>query len=296
MKDDFIDPRYEKLVALLYGELSPEEEREVRALIAADRDLNLAWEDLNAARVALREWDAAEAAPSFVFLRDEAEAKSVAADASPSAAQRPGTGEGAIERLRRGWRERTRGMALLPWATAVAAITLSLLAIGDFRVVRTPQGWKVGFGLPVQTVVVAPDAGLSASLDDRVRDAEPIEAVGTRPMPQEASADVKPVGFLTKEEFDAYAAGMTQTMVALLNNYGRQRDQEVSEVLGVALSEVVSRQTTDYRDLRGRMEALSLLFQREEQERVRSQLGPMLQADPDSAGAMEGLPVRRSED
>jgi hypothetical protein len=291
MKDDFLDPRFEKLVALLYGELSAEEERGVRDLIARDEEIRLAWEDLIAARSALREWEASELAPSFVFLRDQAEPKTAPA-------------VGPAERLRRGWRDRIRGFAFVPWATAAAAIVLSLLAIGDFRVLRTTEGWKVGFG--TSTTGSTPSAALS-----REGGAAPIEGLGGQPGITDLAGEQRTQGgqgaqgvqipegaepYLTRDEFAAYSAGMTQTVVALLNNYGQRRDEEVAEVLGVALTGLAARQTSDYRDLRGRMEALQLLLLREEQERMRSGLSPFLQEEADSARSIEDLPVRGSED
>lgn len=288
MNDLPIDPRFEKLVALLYEELSAEEEREIRAMIARDEELRRAWEELVEARTALREWEAREPVPSFVFLREEGHAE--------NAAKRAGAGMG------RRWWDRLRAPALLPWATAVAALVLSLLAIGDFRVVRTQEGWSVGFGAAPAPVSTAPQtaslppagAGDIGRLEGSAA-VEPAggESGGRPPLP--AGADEK--AYFTREEFQAYASGMTQTVAALLNDFGRERDRETAGLMQVALSGVAARQTTDYRDLRGRLDAVQLLLQREEQARLRSELAPRLQESrTDSAGPVEGIPAGGSEE
>lgn len=293
MRDETIDPRFEKLVALLYGELSPEEEREVRNEIASDDELRRAWEDLLEARTALGAWKAEEPVPSFVFLRDEAEAKPRARDLGAP--------------LRKGWRERLRGVVLVPWVTAAAAIVLSLLAIGDFRVVRGDKGWTVGFGAsPAPTSPVSTGPGLTspapslptASLPEVREDLAQPRAETMRRTAAEELAGVPGVGpFLTRDEFEAYAAGVTQTMVALLNTYGRERDREFGEAVEVALTSMAARQTTDYRDLRARLETLQLLMLQEGQQPSRERLGPLPQdAQGDSARPMEDLPGRGSED
>lgn len=279
MRDGPIDPRFEKLVALLYGELSPEEERELRNRIAEDEELQRAWEDLVEARTALRAWnEAEEPVPSFVFLRDKTEAK--------EGGRNPGAS------VRQGWRERLRGIVLVPWVTAAAAIVLSLLAIGDFRVVRNEKGWTVGFGAPP-----AP-TGPTASLPGVREDLAQSRGETFQQAAAEEVAGVPGVGpFLTRDEFEAYAAGMTQTMVALLNSYGREREREIGEVVQVALTGMAARQTTDYRDLRARLETLQLLMLQEEQQQARERLGPLPQdAQGDSARPMEDLPSRGSED
>jgi hypothetical protein len=288
MNDLPIDPRYEKLVALLYEELSTEEEREVRAMIAADDELRRAWEELVEARTALHEWEAQEPVPSFVFLREEEPAR--------KAAKRIGARIGA------GWWDRLRAPALLPWATAAAALVLSLLAIGDFRVVRTQEGWSIGFGAaPVPTAPAQQTASLPPAGAGDVGRLEESNAIDTARLPSDrgpqlaAGAEGKP--FLTRDEFQAYASGMTQTVAALLNDFGRERDREVAGLMQAALTGVAARQTTDYRDLRGRLEAVQLLLQREEQARLRLEFAPQLQeSQTDSAGPVEEIPAGGSEE
>jgi hypothetical protein len=291
MNDLPIDPRFEKLVALLYGELSAEEERQVRAMIAADEPLRQAWEDLVAARTALHEWEAQEPVPSFVFLREEERAPSAAAGT-------PGT----AGRIRASWKERLRAATMLPWATAAAALVISLLAIGDFRVIRSEQGWSVGFGAAPPPTLPAPQTASLPPGDPgevgRLEGSSSMEPALGQPAgePVLAAADgTKP--YLTKDEFQAYATGLTQTVVALLNDYGRERDREVAGLMQAALTGVAARQTTDYRELKGRLEAVQFLLQTEEQARLRSQFTPGMQSSQaDSAGPVEEIPADESEE
>ena len=50
MSNKPIDPRYDKLIAALYGELSPEEERAFLAELETDSALKAEWEALNETR------------------------------------------------------------------------------------------------------------------------------------------------------------------------------------------------------------------------------------------------------
>jgi anti-sigma factor RsiW len=56
-----LDPRIDKLVALLYGELPETEAREVRAMIEADPGLRHEWEELQGTREMLRKRGFAQA-------------------------------------------------------------------------------------------------------------------------------------------------------------------------------------------------------------------------------------------
>jgi anti-sigma factor RsiW len=67
MADRPLDVRFERLVALLYGELPPAEERSLRAEIESDPALRAAWEEISSAREFLGRVPE-EPAPSFVFL------------------------------------------------------------------------------------------------------------------------------------------------------------------------------------------------------------------------------------
>ena len=129
MSDNPLDPRREKLIALLYGELPEEQEKEIREEIEADPDLRADWEELTATRRILQEWDVEEQSPGFVFV-DDADTQAAAVN----------TG------ILGGWRRRLKGfVTATPWAVAAAAVLVAALALGDFRIEKTDSGLRIGW-------------------------------------------------------------------------------------------------------------------------------------------------------
>lgn len=84
--------------------------------------------------------------------------------------------------------------------------------------------------------------------------------------------------FVRRDELGAYTKSVTETMTALLNEYGRRRDEELSNVFLVALSELAERQRSDYRDLRGRIENAAFGLA-EEQFRTNLQVEYLMKED-----------------
>ncbi|MBM3287714.1 MAG: hypothetical protein FJY88_10260 [Candidatus Eisenbacteria bacterium] len=244
MTENPLDPRLEKLVALLYGELSGDEERMLRRLIEEDDELRAHWEDLVASRSFLGTWDVTDQPPRFVFVDDDAGVES-----------RPVAVPGRV-----GWAARLRGvLTATPWAVSVAACLVAVLAVSGFRVTRTDAGFAFGFERGQSPAArdgdlsrLDPASGpLASSRMGREGTLEP----GGRASAQQADERVP---YFTKEEFDAYSTGMIQAVVALLNDYARQRDQQVAGYLQASLGDVVDRQTEDYNELRSRIEALNV--------------------------------------
>lgn len=238
MSENPIDPRREKLIALLYGELSAEEEREIRLQIDKDPELRADWEELSATRQILQEWEVEEQAPGFVFVDD-----------SEDAAAAVSTG------VLGGWRRRLKGfMTATPWAVAAAAVLVAALAIGDFRIEKSDGGLRVGFG-ERQTAQMAQgdptdvDRSLATPIEGGPSTARNVSYGDLMHMP-----GVSP--YVTREEFESYAAGMTQTMIALLNEYDRQREQEIMTYLQATFGGFTQMHDEGYRDLRSRIEAL----------------------------------------
>jgi hypothetical protein len=259
MKNESIDPRIEKLVALLYGELPEAEAQALRREVDGDPELRAEWEDLTAARSFLGSWEAPELSPGFVFVNEPAR----------------------VPRRRAGFRERFR--ALVPvwsWGLAATAVAVLVLAGSGFRVERMDNGFAFRFG---QEKTQAP-ATAESLVPDGVRgvplSSPPVQAVSSEPVasgPAATSPETAAGGpYLTKQEFQAYTAGMAQTMVALLNEYGRQRDQDISSALQVVLKNISEKQTEDYRDLRGRFDAFASDLT-EEQITTKAQLGYLLE-------------------
>jgi hypothetical protein len=250
MMDNPLDPRRERLIALLYGELEAEEERRVRGEIESDERLRSDWEELQATRRMLQQWEVPDQPPNFVFV-----------DEQESAARRVRSG------ILGGWRGRLRGLApATSWVFATAALIVVSLALTDFHVQRSNGTLTIGFGGPSkqQLALGEPD-------DLDVSTAVPIE--GLRPGqrgPAQTVSDVAqgvapaPSPYVTREEFEAYNIGLTRTMVALLNEYDRQRDQDVRQFLQATFGGFADKQDRDYRDLRGRIEELTTGFSEEQ--------------------------------
>ncbi|MCP4655435.1 MAG: hypothetical protein GY856_08455 [bacterium] len=149
MKQKPLDSQRQRMVAALYGELPPDELRELEAACAADETLQRDWEELRAARSFLQQAGREETEPDFTFVwpRDE-----------PTA--RPG---GRLFSAPWRW--------LVPAASGFAAATavfVALLAVG-LRVDRTDRGVLIHLDhLPG-------DPALTAAADDYVTRAEAAE-------------------------------------------------------------------------------------------------------------------------
>ncbi len=139
MKHKPLDPQRERMVAALYGELSPEQLRELEAACADDEALGRDWEELRATRSFLQQAGQEETEPDFTFVwpRDE-----------PARAG--------------GWRAAPWRRWLVPAASGFAAATavfVALLAVG-LRVDRGDRGVLIHLGHSPRDPVLtaAPDA------------------------------------------------------------------------------------------------------------------------------------------
>ncbi|MBZ0267083.1 hypothetical protein K8I85_02920, partial [bacterium] len=63
-----MDPRIDKMIAYLYGELPEAEERAFRRLLEKDDALRAEYEELAGTRETLRGWEVEETVPSFVLV------------------------------------------------------------------------------------------------------------------------------------------------------------------------------------------------------------------------------------
>lgn len=243
-KNGPLDPRIDKLVAHLYGELPEKEAREVERMIAADPEIRREWEELQGTHAMLAEWKVQEESPGFVFVDDP----------SPAGRRRAG-----------GWLDRFRSLALAtPWAVAAAAVVIAVFAVGGaFRIERTNGSIAFRFGRPPAVVTqLASNPNLSPDMASPLSGAVPLGGAPVQPVdaPQANTPEIRQVSgqYMTKREFEAYSAGMMQTLVVLLNEYGKEHDREVGTILQTALTDVTNKQIRDYGDLRSRIEALGV--------------------------------------
>lgn len=237
MRED-VDPRIDKMIAFLYGELPPAEEAAFRRLLDADATLRTEFQELTSARGLLAEWKVEETVPSFVLVENAAERK------APAAESRPG-GEGPVRRFFAS----LRGFAATPgWAFATAAVALVVLGFSGFRVERVQGGVAFRLGgsrpaAPAERQLPGVGPGL------------PIEP-GTRPAGSSGS-DVVPVGsYLTQEEFNSYNSQLMATLAELLNQYDQRRDREVTDLVQGLYRRVNDQQMFDYERTNRRIDAL----------------------------------------
>lgn len=239
MQERPLDPNYEKLVASLYGELSAEEERELQELLVRDAALREEFEELREAHRALGVLEAEETVPSFVFLTEEPPA----------------------EAAREGWWARVQGFfdrlgAGPSWAVATAAVVIAVLALSDFRIQSVDGGLAFRFGEPE-------NAPVQTSLGPGVT--QPLGEFAGGP---QGSVGAVPAGFVSRQEFDDYQQRVFELMTAMIQDYGKYRDQQTAGLMRAMYEEMTRRQDNQYGDLRGRIEAvgLGLLLEQAEPE------------------------------
>jgi anti-sigma factor RsiW len=277
MRDEAMDPRLEKLVALAYGELPADEAREVEGWIEQDPALRAEWDELCEARAALRAWEVEEMAPSFE-LGETGRAPSKIAQA------------GGRFRALAGARRVFASSAW--WGFAAAAVLLIFLASSDFRIQRVDGGVVLRLGKatvpepPVSETVATSSGGTNPLEDSRRPPAGDLVAVsdsGSAPAGGQAA-------FVTREEFDSYSDGMTRVMVAMLKEYGESRDRELVNAMETMYQGLTDRQFRDYQELRKRIEAVgsglsSEKAGRDELQQLMDQSGESVPIEPHGASS-----------
>jgi hypothetical protein len=242
MSEHGLDPRIQKLMASLYGELSEEEEREFQALLAEDDALRAEWEELNDARVFLKAWDAAEPAQGFVFVEPQPR--------GPVRARRAPGG-------RFGWGRRLADLLPPPaWGFAGATAALVVLILAGFRVDRVDNGVAFRFGSPAQESRTA-DAGVppqslspSGELPTYPRILSPS---GTGTVPAGAQG-----AYVTQAQLDAYTSRMLSMMTTLLGDFEQKRNGQLAYVLQSFYQDLTNRQLQTYDELRGQIQGVGL--------------------------------------
>jgi hypothetical protein len=227
MSQSDLDPRREKMVAALYGELTPEEEKEFFQLLTQDDELRAEWEELNAARAFLKHGEEEEKAPSFVFMPPIE--TSAAREESPV-----------------GLWERLRGIVFSPaGAFAAATAVLVILIATGFRVDRVENGLAFRFGSP-ETSTPAVE-----NLAQRT-EGIPLVPSGRGPdytpgQPSELTA-AEPQ-YLTRADLDSYGNNFSTVMNAMIESYDQRRSNELGFLLKMMYDELMERQQQDYSEL-----------------------------------------------
>ena len=214
MNEKPLDVRREKMIAALYGELSAEEERELRELIDADEELLAEWQELAEAREFLQAAADEAPAPSFVFLTPPEEALPA------SATVRAG------RHARSGLRARLGHLFGSPAGVfGIAACALLVLIGAGFRLDHTEAGLVLGFGSRPHPVA-APHIAQGVSLE---RGAE---------------------AYLTRTDFDRFANLQMKITAAMLNQYEEQRRDETLLLVRQVSAALSERQQRNHEELR----------------------------------------------
>lgn len=227
MTREGLDPKKDRMIASLYGELSAAEESEFQQLLAADPALRSEYEELRRTRGALSGWTLERSSPSFVMLEGEGLVSS----------------ESAWARFARGFRAFLRPAG---WALAGAAAVLLVLFAAGARIERFDGGVSLRFAAPGQ----APE--LAGALDapegrETTPKGEPILPASAPP-------------YVTQDEFQKYNAQLMQSLVLLLNEYSDRHEEDVTGLVRAVYDQMSSQQSYDYQELTHRLEALGTEF------------------------------------
>jgi len=287
MKEEPVDPRMEKLVASLYNELSPEEEREFQELLMKDPGLRAEWDDLVSTRSMLGAWEVEEKVPSFVMVDPE------------PARVRPAAG------FLTGVRERFGSFfAVSGWAVAAAALLLMVFTLKGYRFERIDGGWAFRAPGKNTTAPVLNQDQLATSNPTPA----PVEAPKTpeggpvretvTPQSQQSPVQLVSGGdYMTRQEFDRKSNEMVRVFAELMNDYRSRQDTEVANMVRTVYGQLNERQFADYRELRGRIEAVGLGLMAE-QSRSETFDGSNRRSDLDSLSRESTTPddtLRKSE-
>lgn len=259
MKDESLDPRIDRMIAALYGELSESEERAFHRLLEKDDALRAEWEELRESRRILSGWEVEDRVPSFVMLEGAAE--------RPEPRRR--------EHAAPTWWQRVlaslQGFGARPaWALATAAIALGAFMVADSRLDS-----KVEEQLASRLASVPPAAtesdSRSVALEDLAR---------TGGGPGEVVLTAAP--YVTREELQDSNEQMMQSLATLLNQYDQKKDDETLDLLRAMYERVNQQQVYDYRQLAGRIDDLGreLVVSRSlAEQRIEELLGPATPRD-----------------
>jgi hypothetical protein len=224
MNEHPIDPRIDKMMAYLYGELPEAEERVFRRLLEKDDTLRAELEELQSSRDILAGWRVEERVPSFILMEREGR-------------ERSNFWERLIAPL--------RGLAISPaWGLAATAVVLLVLAVAGLRIEPLGNGIAFRFGEPSTLETLAPD-GL------------PLQNVSrSRPPGSTPSAAVAGSEYLTREELQAYNHELMRSLVMLLNNYDARREEDFTGLVRTVYDQVSSQQDYDFEQLHRRVDSL----------------------------------------
>lgn len=242
MKQEAIDPRRERLIAFIYGELSESESRAFQKELDADEALRLEFNELSGTRETLAGWRVPEPTPSFVFVDEPSRSR---------------------PRSRPTWWKTLFSRGSGPLGFGLGLATASALAfafvVSDFRVERVDGGLAFRVGEPVRSASNVPARMPSLGAPSTGTPLELVSGNG----PSAAKPDAILTGsdsteYLTRAEFERLSGQMVGSIVDLLNEYSNYQNQEMGSVLQAMYERMSDRQSRESDDLRHRMSALGV--------------------------------------
>ena len=264
------DPRIDKMIAYLYGELSGAEERAFRRLLEKDEALRAEYEELAGVRETLRGWDVEESPPSFVLVGGTESRRD--RRAAPLTA---GWWGRVVESL--------RSFAVTPaWGLAAAAALLLIAGAFGLRVERVEGGVAFRFGdRPAANGPAGPAMSPGGA---EFATARP----GNGGAPGATDSPIMPASgsYLTRDDLKAYDADLMLTLAALLNEYSRKRDREVTEGFQSLYQQVTTERLYNDEQLAGRIDVIGreLLL---ETDRSARGFREVLQSQPEDKQPLE---------
>ncbi len=243
MTEARIDALRQRMIAALYGELTPQAQLEFEAELAADETLRREWEELRGARAFLGATPLEDEAPQFVFLDSEPAAGRAGAGSTRARAR---------GRFAWGW--------LAPWRSPVGGFALAgaavvVLLLFGLRVDRTPAGLVVHFGSPSPETIALLDRNSpgvrlepngngparpagggvgAAGVSGAAGGASVVSGInGPGAVSGSGATDVagEPGAYLTRAEFAAYANQLADALESGLNDYQFQGRGETALLL-----------------------------------------------------------------
>ncbi|NNE44365.1 MAG: hypothetical protein HKN12_09160 [Gemmatimonadetes bacterium] len=263
MKDESLDPRIDRMMAALYGELPETEMRAFERLLETDAALRAEWDELQGSRRVLENWDVEESVPSFVMMDAPAPAAAPAAP-TPSLWSR-------LKETVSGW-GMAPGLALGAAAVALGSFVISDISGGD-------EDLRAEIASLRAQVEQASGAGAPAggSTEQDLRNLMQARDLTSSPGTSDGVIQQASDSYLTRTEWSAEREEFMQSLVSLLNEYSERKDSENLDLLQAMYERVNQQQLYDYRQLAGRVDDLGreLLVSRSlAEDKIEQLLGP----------------------
>ncbi|HEX7879024.1 MAG TPA: hypothetical protein VF720_06410 [Candidatus Eisenbacteria bacterium] len=222
-RHEAVDPKIDRMIAALYGELNDAERLEFEKQLANDPALRAEWEEISGTRNLLTGWELEDRVPSFVVV--------------PAVATRPRVAMGWVDVLRERF---GNWFSVGGWVVAGAAAAVLLMLAKDIRIEKTPNGIAFNYGgkAPVNHVLPTDPSGSD---------------FGGSPRLVNDGADGGQ--YVTKNELDQQSAAILRMMSAYMDDYRGRRDQELGAALRSLYGNLNARQASQYEDLLGKIDA-----------------------------------------